>query len=195
MGKLDLVQQAESITHPFVAPTRVDQDNATAMARILGRSPSEAIAWRKTQVLRAKLLKARLAPAETTFRQSMDQHVADVIKNKQAVLFETLLRGVEYDDIGVVQVLREGVRLVGQAPETGVYEPDLQPLSIPEGLLQGMAPAVRAQIKYERGAAGSDLQRAVLEQTAEEVSGKGWLKGPYSEQEVSERLGVDWLDS
>ena len=100
MGKLEFLQQAASITHPPAAPTRVDQDNATAMARILGRSPSETIACRKKQVLRAKLLKARLAPAETTLRQSMDQLVADVIKNKQTVLFETLLREVEYDAIG-----------------------------------------------------------------------------------------------
>ena len=108
MGKLEFLQQAASITHPLVAPTRVDQDNATAMARILGRSPSETVAWRRKQVLRAKLLKARLAPAEVTVRRSMDQQVADVIRNKQTVLFEALLREVEYDDMGVVQVLREG---------------------------------------------------------------------------------------
>ena len=74
-----------------------------------------------------------------------------------------------------------------------MFEPNLQPPSIPEGLLQEIAPAIRAQIRYERGAADSDLQRAVLEQTAEEVSGKGWLKGPYTEQEVSERLGAAWI--
>ena len=53
----------------------------------------------------------------------MDKGVAQIVRNKQILLFEEILNTISYDDMGVVDLLRNGVRIVWNMDRVGIWPP------------------------------------------------------------------------
>jgi hypothetical protein len=66
---------------------------------------------------------------EARLKEGMDCDVALVIKPNNILLWEEMLKSVDYPDLSVVSELRDDTDLVGCAPKTGLWPSKFQPAS------------------------------------------------------------------
>jgi len=88
----------------------------------------------------------------------------------------------------VVSLLKQGIPLVGLQAAPNGYREQLVPASITEDELLQSAAWRRKSLMCQSKRFKPEEEAALLETTAEEVA-KGFLEGPYSEQEISVFVG------
>ena len=64
---------------------------------------------------------------ERKLKASMDSEVAQILKDKNLLLWEEMLKSVDYPDMGVVDELRNGTDLVSNVEKTGLWPTKFQP--------------------------------------------------------------------
>ena len=126
--------------------------------------------------------------------------VAQVVKTKNLVAFKRMLQHIEYPDVRAAELMVEGFPLIGSMDKTGVFEE--RPLNsvvqgadsswlylsakqsrrdlITEIQAQEMTPVLREVYKKTVGTPESEVER-------------GWASGPFTEEEVTQRLGPLWI--
>ena len=106
-----------------------------------------------------------------------------------------MLKEANYQDLGVVEETIRGADLVGEAPATGVFNSKFRPAKRTVGDLMECASAEREAVLQSIKPQGEDTDKAVLEQTLDEVS-KGWASGPLDPGQlpqhavISRRFGL-----
>eukprot|EP00973_Karenia_brevis_P046887 6505807-Karenia_brevis.AAC.1 len=101
-----------------------------------------------------------------------------------------MLLDIDYDDMGVIDLLTQGVRVVGCLPRTGIWQPsDKAPTC---SLKTVWANAAEAQRKMLEPRPADSFSEEVWTITQEELS-KGLLAGPYSREELAKILGPSWV--
>ena len=96
------------------------------------------------------------------------------------LLFQEMLKDINYDDMNVVQELIDGATLTGEIPVTGVLDTKLKPARIDIDELMSISDQVKQQIRSRTVSSGDhDMDKLLWEKTVEEA-GKGHLSGPYS---------------
>ena len=103
---------------------------------------------------------------------------------------EKLLHQLDFWDMDVVNLLKVGVPIVGlQEPPNG-YQRLLVPASMTEDELVNSAKWRRNSLMRATRALSKPEEDALIEATALEVE-KGFLQGPYTEEEMSVLMGTD----
>ena len=74
--------------------------------------------WFATWVERAK----ELSPSEIKLKEGLPPHLKRILGPKRILLLAEILKHEGYPDLGVVNEVLEGTKLVGQVPETGVFD-------------------------------------------------------------------------
>ena len=137
-----------------------------------------------------KKLSTDLKLREQELKASLHPDVSRCVNSKNILLFEQLLQQQNYWDMGVVDLLKFGVPLVGlQEPPAG-YQQLLVPASMTEDELMASAKWRRTSIMQTARPLTNSEEDALLEATASEVE-KGFLQGPYSEAEMSVLMGTE----
>eukprot|EP00439_Symbiodinium_sp_Y106_P000856 s11707_g1.t1 len=123
----------------------------------------------------------------------MSPSVAKVMRGKAILAFEALLKAEEYDDLGVIAFLKEGVRLVGTSECPECYDYKFVPAFNSEGELLATAADRREALLNKHERVDPEEARILQEATDQEVS-LGFLEGPfYDRDRVSDLLGTkDW---
>ena len=85
---------------------------------------------RRKNLLQARLLAARLADDEKALHESLPGPLQKVLQDKKLLVWKALLEKYEYDDMGVVPFMLEGVRLVGMHDSPSCYPPLLKPATL-----------------------------------------------------------------
>ena len=137
-----------------------------------------------------------LKEQEEGLKSSMDAEVAQILKDKNILVWEEMLRSVDYPDMGVVEELRGGTDLVGTVGKTGLWPTKFQPALVALDELRDIAKRDRAGLQQQfSGAGGADLIVPVWDKTMEEVA-SGMLEGPIaledipSDHPLSRRFGI-----
>ena len=98
-----------------------------------------------------------------------------------------------------------GMRITGNAEPSGVFPPEFKPAQLEEADLWRVAKFAQAEVQ-ERvpkhvlgkqvrvGGEERDMAEMVWDATLKEVR-KGWLEGPFSAEEVTQKLGPLWTPS
>lgn len=60
---------------------------------------------------------------EKRLKEPMDAEVVMVVRQKKLLLWEEMLRAVDYPDMGVVDEMKNGTELVGCIAKTGIWQP------------------------------------------------------------------------
>lgn len=132
---------------------------------------------------------------ENELHQSMDPGVAAVVKGKRLLLFGEMLATVGFPEHQkLVHLMASGFPVAGAYPATGVFPPADRRASLDLADLWKKSKTIQSKIVNRRG--GSDdtaLDQEVFGATLLEVE-KGWLKGPFSADELTRRLGC-WVPS
>ena len=148
---------------------------------------------RKKNLLQAKLMAAKLDEQEKALHASLPKPLAKVLEGKRLLLWKGLLERYEYDDMGVVPFMFEGVKLVGCHDTPPCYPPLLEPATLVADDLQTSAVWGRKAITG-RATPADPAHVKHLEETAAEELSLGFLEGPFlTEDAVSAYLGgEDW---
>ena len=94
---------------------------------------------------------------ESASKSSMDSEVAQIVKAKNLLLWEEMLRAVDYPDLGVIEELRDGEDLVGAVEKTGLWPTKFQPALVTLDELHEIAVRERAGLQQQfAGSGGAD---------------------------------------
>ena len=109
----NLLDKALQAKHP------VDNDNflhgatRAAIEKVLVTDPITLAKQRLAAVFNLRKLQSEMSPKEQEIRRGMHQYVDKCTTSKSIALFAHVLEQLEYWDLGVVDLLKEGIPLVG----------------------------------------------------------------------------------
>ena len=100
----EFVEKATVIKHPFDEDIRVPQRIAQAMYNIAKLGPGGIAEKRRNSLKWYSEVKAGLAAREKELHKTLDEDVEKIVKTKNILLFEQMLKDVWYDDLGVSDI-------------------------------------------------------------------------------------------
>ena len=192
-------------THPFDEATAVPGDVEYAM-KMLVQNGCEYVHKKRVGVLKWMTSRAgQLAEEERKIHESLSDEAKKVVEGKRFLLLGELLRMIDYQDKSLVEDLVSGMRITGDADLTGVFPVDFRPAMLDQSDLWRVAKFAQQEVvsKVPRhmkpgevlvGGDKVDVASQVWEATIKEVK-KGWLDGPLTAEEVSEKIGPLWTPS
>ena len=133
--------------HPFDAllPSVLEEAIDFNASHTLAETAEVRTGWFKYWLNRMGALKEE----EAALKASMPPERAKVLEGKNLLLWQEMLRASGYPDLGVVDLMKEGVDLAGQVPASGLFGPCFKPAKLsPAGLAQ-QTPEVRQKILWE----------------------------------------------
>ena len=148
--------------------------------------------WLKKWTSRA----SELSSDEMNLQSRLDSKAREVAKGKRILLFE-MLRDSQYCDMEVINILKEGVPMVGAVKESGHFARTFKPALITVELLERKASDINKSILAATivSSGSEECDRYVYEETVKEVS-RGWLEGPIElasmpeGSSISRRFGI-----
>eukprot|EP00435_Cladocopium_sp_Y103_P067368 s421_g29.t4 len=185
----EFVAKALMVTHPM-DNTSVSSVTLEAIQFVVGTDPRLVEIERKKNLLKAKIRAKQLEKQEQDFHESLAAPVQKVVKGKKLLLWKQLLEELDYDDLGVIPFMTQGVPLVGAHDHPEVYPIKIKPAALTEGELRDNARYSRRALIARRPQTEEPGFAAHLVETASEEKDLDFLEGPFrSEEEVTNYLG------
>ena len=173
----------ESVLHPITSE---------AIDKVVNTCPTKLAKERLKAVFKIRKMSAELSQKERDLKATMHPDVRRCVQTKNISLFEGLLSQLGYWDLDVVNLLKQGVPLVGLQSAPEGYQKQLVPASMTEDELTRTAKWRRQAILTSSRRVNPSEENALLEATTEEVH-RGFLQGPYTEDEMTVLMGSeDW---
>ena len=181
--------RAKQLAHPMDTANPVAPETLEILKECMTMSPAELALKRKLSLLKVKLLVRSLQKEEADLHATFPSWYRKVVASKNILAWKRLLEEFNYDDPEVTKFLLEGCPLlVGTSDLPKPFDAKIVPATLSEYELRATAKARRqALVNLSRP---SDKEHAEhLEQATEDEVKRGFLDGPFSEAQVSERLG------
>lgn len=125
---------------------------------------------------------------------NLDSRCAAVLKEKHLALFEKLAADMNWPDVDLHNEVRQGFKLVGMQPPSGVFSSDIKPRSLSSCELDKQMKYLNPAL-WEKPKAGktADFEDELWNMTMDEVIEKRWLDGPYNKEELDTLFDDAWL--
>ena len=124
--------------------------------------------------------------AETEDRLTRPLHVQMATAHKRLLLTREMLDDIGYEDVGALELLREGAALAGDIPATPVFKAQFKPcLTTVTQLKAGAYRRNQFILGMAKSSGDKLLDEQILKDTEEEVS-KGWALGPIAVEDIPE---------
>ena len=183
------VNEAQSARHPM-DENALEKITKDAIEFVSGNSQELVSIERKKNLLTAKILAKQLEGQEKTPQNNLPDSIAKVVQGKKILLWQKLLEQNGYDDMEVVQFMKEGVPLVGTHDHPKCYPLKIKLASTTEEELRDSAVPCRLALENRRPQTDAPGFAQHLEETAQEEVDMSFLEGPYhSAAAVTEALG------
>ena len=186
-------EQACRLRHPAFDFLIVPDILRRNLFDLLTRGP-KAVAESRIGALKDIMkLKLELQPEEDKLRSKLEPHVNEVTAGKALCLFRRLLEETDFPDMNVCKFMEQGVVLTGYEEDSNLYQKKIKVADMTVEQLNHQAIWRRRELmcrpmSTEELGQADDLER----ETSEEVTA-GFLKGPFTEEQVTELLGCsDW---
>ena len=187
------LQLAEALSCPFDTTSRVPDNVRKNLFLVLTEGP---VAVSKRRMLALQQVNKRLgelSEREQAARASMEPGVSQVSKGKALELFPSLLKKTGFTDMSVLELMIEGVPLVGEETPSPSFSKRRRPGSLDSVQLSAQSELRRQSLYLTKGLTAKEDLATLKEESHAEVAA-GYLLGPFeSEEEVSAHLGThDW---
>ena len=192
----DFFLRALEVEHPLDTPQLVDQGNLKAMAFIRDHSAADVAMFRAQKLKRFTKRAAELKSQEDELKATLDADVRAVLKGKRLLLFKEMAEQASVGDETLFQELTSGFALTGQMPESKQFPAKLKPAAISVEQLKESSVWAKKMIQSScrRVANDQEIARAVYSETIQQLD-DGWVKGPFTEQQLDEKYGGCWVPS
>ncbi|CAE7196317.1 unnamed protein product [Symbiodinium sp. CCMP2592] len=189
----EFFHKAESLAHPMDTTRPVAMVTKAAIDASLQVDPNTLAEQRKSFLGYLEEKIRRLQPREDALHQGMPKYMQEVLKGKNLLAWEELLRETGYTDLDCVRFMKEGVRLVGCEEHPKDFAKKVSPASLLEEELRTSARHRRNSLLGLGRSFPSEEDASLLAQaTAEEVDA-GFLQQGMTAEEVSAFFGhEDW---
>ena len=184
-----------NLMHPMDATDHLEEPTRYALDFNLKYPCSVVTLERKKNLLHAKLLAVQCEAQEKELHAGLPPSLQKVLEGKRLLVWKKLLEKYQYDDMGVVDFMMDGVKLTGLHDTPSCYPELIKPARMTQRDLESSAVWRRKAIINKRSAV-RDMQHVEhLEETAAEELQAGFLEGPFnSEMEVTEYFGHNqWM--
>ena len=185
------VEKALKLQRPMDSANPLWECAREALQIVKESTPEALKLLKKKNLLKAKILQRKLAEPEKELHAGLHPSIQKVVADKNILLWQQLLESHGFDNMGVVDLLKEGTRLVGTCPKPDCFEPKVRPAALSEEQLRASAVwRRRALLQSRRTALSSSPDHvAHLDAATEEEVQLGFMEGPFSEAQVTEKLG------
>jgi len=192
-SKEEFVKEALQVEHPFDSEVVVPQRIAKVIFTIATEGPTWIEENRKRTLEWYRAARESLEKKETALHEALHPDVEVVVKSKNILLFKTMLEDIGYDDMGVVRILTDGLKIVGNLEAIGIWKKD-DSKGAKCSIEQVWANAKVSQetVLKTRPTKDEDLEQEVWNATMTEVEDK-LLRGPYSRESLSDEVGALWV--
>ena len=193
-GMQQFVNIAKQLWHPFDELRNLPDCLIHCIFRCLTIGPSEMTRQRIRTLQLWSAWEQELRHEEMELHKKLHGKVAQVLKGKRLLLLEKLANNIGWPDSGLHQELREGFKLTGYAPPTGVFKTDVRPASFDKVQLMQDTKFLKPMLLGKVASPLHEDEHAeeLYQITLKEASEKHWLEGPLSVREVDE-LFDKWL--
>ena len=188
----EFVAQAQQLVHPFDQEVRLPPIVAGAIVEMARLGPTKLAALRQTELDWWQARAQGLEWDEAALHDSLHPNVERVVAKKKILVFKELLEYIDYDDMGVVDLLTGGIEIIGTLGRIGIWKPEDRSAKI-DGRTLSLNASI-AQKSVLKGKAAKDIDCEVWQKTLDEVA-EGCLDGPYTQAEVTQQLGEAWIPS
>ena len=186
----EFLEKAQHVKRPVDADNFLHEATKSAIDKVVNTDVASLAKQRLAAVFNLRRLHSEVASEEAIIRQGMHQHVSSCTRPKSVALFCKLLSQLDYWDMGVVDLLKNGVPLVGLQDTPIGYKKNLIPAAMTEEELMSSALYRRQLLMEDHREWTAEEQQALLETTSDEVA-RGFLEGPYSADEMTVLLDTD----
>lgn len=188
----EFVAQAQQLVHPHDQEVRLPPIVAGAIVEMARLGPTKLSALRQKELDWWQARVQELEWDEATLHDSLHANVQRVVSKKRILVFKELLEYINYDDMGVVDLLTGGIEIIGTLRRIGIWKPEDRSAKIDARTLS--MNAFVAQRAVQKGKTAKDIDCEVWQKTLDEVE-EGCLVGPFTQAEVTEQLGEAWIPS
>ena len=189
----EFTDAALGLDHPFDALDALDDDCKRMLFECAVKGPSWMCQHRAATLSKWLAWANELQADEEKLHDSMEPGVRHVLEGKRILLLERIAKDLGWVDVNLFDEIKEGFRLVGDMPHTGVFARELRPggLSVEQFVssFKYMRPALLGKVKSTKI---SEEHKELWQQTVDECS-TGILEGPLSVDDVHERHGHAWV--
>ena len=173
------IRQACKAGHPLLSGHQVPGDLQVALEKNLewdDCTMSEYRAhWCKKWLRRALELKEM----ERADAERRPHHVKENTRQKQILVTEEILQELGYEDVQILQMLREGATLAGDIEPSPVFPKQYKPcMQTVDQLHKGARLRNEAILNMTKSSGDAELDKQLLAETREELV-KGWARGPF----------------
>ena len=186
---------ARSLWHPFDELRHIPDLMIHAIFNLLHNSKIATCKMRLETLQKWRQWANELQSAEDSLRSQMPEHVRHIMQNKRLVLLEKLAQvELGWPDKELHKELCSGFRITGEARATGVFRQQPKPATMTEEELMQQSKFLRpAIIGKAKNYNENQFAQELYDITLREATEKQWLKGPYTFEEITERVGQQWL--
>ena len=194
---VQFVHQALTLAHPFDSARALPDPLVRVLFRTLTKGPLDIMKLRLQKMRLWRDWARELEPAERELHASLHPSVASVLKGKRLLLLERIANSSGWPDKTIHHDLRQGFKLSGEVPPTGIFEPDVKPPVSSVAEFWDAAEILKTQLWSKIATSGElDFSHPLWEITLEEADpskGKSWLKGPYSYEQLERMYEGKWM--
>ena len=185
------LEKALQLHHPSLSNTVVPDALRWNIFRLFTEG-CHATAMMRTNGLKAMMaMKEQLRQQEEELKSKMPDHIKGVVKGKALCLFRKLLEETNFPDMRVCEMMEQGVGLTGFEPESNLFDKKFQPPSMTVQQLNHQAKWRRMQMMSQPMTSDEMEQREDLERESMTEVDAGFLKGPFTVNQISEMLQSD----
>ena len=185
---------ARSLWHPYDELVHLPDRLIRAIHLTLSLGKLQLAKHRLATVTRWQGWASELKRDEAALKSRMEPQVAEVLKSKRLLLLAKIANEIGWPDEGLHKEIRQGFRLVGKAPYSGVFKRELKKAPHTEADLRRrskfLRPAILGRVRAQQP---RDTDSALYEITLKEAVEKGWMDGPFNPEQVTQRYGDDWM--
>ena len=178
------LEKAASVIHPMDDEFYLHEVTRQAVKKVVVSDPLVLAKERLATVFNLRRLSNELALEDSAIKQAMHPDVKRCTEGKNIALFGHLLQQFGYWDMGALDLLKFGVPLVGFQPAPKGFKEQLVPATMTEEELLNSALWRRKTMMCQQKRFTAEEEKALIETTSDEVL-RGFLQGPYTEQEMS----------
>ena len=187
---------AATLQHPLDSPQLVDDCNLRAMLAIRDWTEAQVAEFRTKNLRYYTKLAVDLMEDERALRACMDPQVNEVLRGKRLKLFQQMCADAGVADETLFEELTAGFRLTGPMQASGQFPRRIKPASITVQQLRESSVWAKKMIysSCKRVSSDPEIALAVFQETQQQLS-DGWVKGPFTMQQMDERFGGCWIPS
>ena len=184
---------AQGARHPVDVIRLVPDQLTNSVLQVLRMGPKLTNLKRRLSLAKIKRLRIQLAAEEVKLHAKLDPDVECILQGKNLLLWKKLLEESGYKDLSIWDEVVRGVKMTGPASLSEEMPHGYQVPNMSEREVQAKAHWWRRASVAKCQERDPELDAELWKQTLLEVE-KGWLQGPFSEEEVTALVGTSsWL--